>query len=174
MRGTVYIKIILATMIALSMTFAMVACAGATTPAQPMSAHLWVDGLPQGELILVTVANHTQLNYVGGQGRYDFTIAGQPGEIIRVTVGGKEVRSFTYEPGAPAYLSLAYSSGNVTASTYQPGDPMPTPHAVPTIAPEPVTERTGVSLNGTWVVLIAFTMAIVAVGCAMTLRRKTK
>ncbi len=174
MRSNTYLKIVLSTIIALSAAFAFVAGAGAATPVQSMSAHLWVDGLPQGEIIAVTVANHSQLNYVGGQGRYDFQIAGQPGENMHITVGGKDVQTFTFEPGAPVYVSLVYFGGNVSASTYHPGDPMPTPYDFPTIAPEPVTEHTGPGLDSSWVIVVALLMAIVVVGCFLTIRRKIK
>jgi hypothetical protein len=144
----------------------------ASSPAQAMSAHLWINGLPDGQLVAVTVAGHAQLNYYGGQGRYDFPVTGQPGEIIRVLADGKEVQSFTFEPGNAVYLNLAYADGAVTASPYDPSVPMPTPYKLTTIAPEPQTEHTGIGLNGSWIFVMATMMSLIVVGCFATVRRK--
>ncbi len=174
MRSITSVKIVLLTIITLSAACVFVAGAGAATPAQFMPAHLWIDGLPQDELIVVTVANHSTLNYFGGQGRYDFEIYGQPGELIQILVDGTEIQSFAYEPGAPAYISLANFGGYVTASTYHPGDPIPTTRINPTIPPGPTSERTGFNLDSSWVIVLAIMMALVVVGCVATVRRKTK
>jgi hypothetical protein len=152
--------------------YGSMACATAASPAQDMSAHLWINGLPDGQLVLVTVAGHAQLNYYGGQGRYDFPLAGQPGETIHVLAGGKEVQTFSFEPGAAAYLDLTYADGAVTSSPYDPGTPMPAPYTSSIIAPEPQTEHTAISLDGNWIFVLAIVMSLVVVGCVGTVRRK--
>ena len=149
-----------------------ISTAAAATPVSDMSAHLWINGLSQGELVLVTVADHVQLNYIGGQGRYDFPITGQPGELVRVLAGGREVQSFTFAAGAPVYLNLTYADGVITSSPYDPSVPMPAPYSAPTAVPAPETERTGIDLSGSWVSVIAIMMSLVVVGCFATIRRK--
>jgi hypothetical protein len=172
MGSRIYCKIILLALALLLIDCGLVADAAAASPGRAMSAHLWINGLPQGQLVSVTVADHSQHNYYGGQGRYDFPIAGKPDEIIRVLADGKEVQSFAFESGAVVYLNLTYADGTVTASPYDPGVPMPTPYPLPTIAPEPETEHTGISLDGTWIFVMAAMLSLVIVGCFATVRRK--
>jgi hypothetical protein len=172
MRSIISGKIVLMSIIVLLIGNGCISAAVAAAPGPAMSAHLWINGLPQGQLIVVTVADHMQLNYVGGQGRYDFSIAGQPGETIRVLAGGREVQSFAFDAGAPAYLDLTYADGAITAGTYDPGVPMPMPYESPSIAPAPETEHTGIDLSGSWVFVIAIIMSLVVVGCFATVRRK--
>jgi hypothetical protein len=174
MRNFRYTKIVLLTIIALLAACACISNAGAATPATSMSAHLWVNGLPQGQLIVVTVADHVQINYVGGQGRYDFPIAGTPGEVIQVSADGKLVQSFAYNAGVSTYLNWTYEDGAITAYAYNAGDPMPTPYAVPTLTPEPRTEHTSIGLDGTWIIAVSAMLSLVFVGCVATVRRKIK
>jgi hypothetical protein len=159
-------------LVVLLIGYCSVTCAAAASPGQVMSACLWINGLPQGQLVAVTVAGHAQLNYYGGQGLYDFSIAGQPGETIRVLADGKEVQSFAFEPGTTAYLDLSYADGVLTALPYDASVPLPTPYALPAIVAKPETEHTGISLGGTWIIVMAIMMSLVVVGCFATIRRK--
>jgi len=152
--------------------YGTMACATAATPAQAMSAHLWINGLPDGQLVRVTVAGHAQLNYYGGQGRYDFPIAGQPGETIDVLADGKAVQSFAFEPGTAAYLDLTYADGAVTASSYDPAAPLPSAYMTAGNVPEPQTEHTALSLDGNWMIVLAIVLSLVVVGSFATIRRK--
>ena len=172
MGSRIYCKIIILALAVLLIGCGLVADAAAASPDRAMSAHLWTNGLPQGQLVSVTVADHSQLNYYGGQGRYDFAIAGNPGEIIRVLADGTEVQSFAFESGTAVSLNLTYADGAVTASPYDPGVPMPAPYPLPTIAPEPETEHTGISLDGSWIIVMAAMLSLVIVGCFATVRRK--
>jgi hypothetical protein len=146
--------------------------AEAAAPDQTMSAHLWINGLPDGQIVTVLLPGHAQLSYYGGEGRYDFSIAGQQGETIQVLADGREVQGFAFEPGAPVCLCLEYADGMVSSLPYDPGMPMPTPYALSTIAPEPQTEHTSLSLGGSWILVIATMMSLVVVGCFATIRRK--
>jgi hypothetical protein len=159
-------------LVALVIGFSCVSNAAAASPAQAMSAHLYINGLPEGQLVSVTVAGHAQLNYYGGQGRYDFPIAGQPGETIRVLADGKEVQTLTFEPGNAVYLNLVYADGAVNAVPYDPRVPMPAPYTLPNIASEPQTEHTGIGLDGSWIFVMATMMSLIVVGCFATVRRK--
>jgi hypothetical protein len=172
MRNNIYCKIILLALAVLLIGYGCVADAAAVSPAGAMSAHLWINGLSQGQFVPVTVAGHSQLHYYGGQGRYDFLIAGIPGEIIRVLADGKEVQSFAFDAGTAVYLNLRYADGTVTASPYDSSAPMPTPYTLPTIALEPETEHTGIGLDGSWIFLLAALLSLVIVGCFATVRRK--
>ncbi len=172
MKAKFSVRLALSLLVALVIGFGCISDAAAASPAQAMSAHLYINGLPDGQLVTVTVAGHAQLNYYGGQGRYDFPIAGQPGETIRVLADGKEVQSFTFEPGNAVYLNLAYADGAVSAVPYDPSVPMPTPYTISTIAPEPQTEHTGIGLDGSWIFVMATMMSLIVVGCFATVRRK--
>jgi hypothetical protein len=152
--------------------YSCVSEAAAASSGTAMSAHLWINDLPQGQLVSVTVAGHSQLNYFGGQGRYDFPITGNPDETIQVLADGKEVQSFAFEPGTAVYLNLTYADGAVTSSPYDSSVPMPAPYQLTTIAPEPETEHTGIGLDGSWIYVMATMLSLVIVGCFATVRRK--
>jgi hypothetical protein len=172
MRSNLSVKLALLITAALLIGYGCISDTVAASPAQAMPAHLWINDLPAGQLVSVTVADHVQLNYYGGQGRYDFPIAGQPGETIHVLADGKEVQIFTFETGNAVYLNLAYADGTVTALPYDPSVPMPTPYSLTTIAPEPQTEHTGIGLDGSWIFVMATLMSLIVVGCFATVRRK--
>jgi hypothetical protein len=172
MRSKIYHNFLLLALAVLLIGYGCAADAAAASPDRAMSAHLWINDLPHGQLVSVTVADHLQLNYYGGQGRYDFTIAGTPDEIIRVLADGKEVQSFAFESGTAVYLNLTYADGAVTASPYDSSVPIPAPYSLSTIAPEPETEHTGISLDGSWIFVMATMLSLVIVGCFATVRRK--
>ncbi len=168
MRGILSVKFATISVALLLFGCSCISTAAAATPGQAMPAFLWINGLPQGEQVVVTVAGHVQLDYVGGQGRCDFSIAGQPGELIRVLAGGREVQIFTFAADAPAYLNLTYADGVITSGPYDPSVPMPTPRSAAASAPGPETERTRIGAFNSIFTIMAIVMAPVVVGiCAI-------
>jgi hypothetical protein len=146
--------------------------AAAATPENAMSAHLWITGLPDQQMVVVTLEGHAQICYFGSEGRYDFPLDGQQGETIRVLADGKEVQTLVYEPGANLYISLAYADGTLTAVPYEQGMPLPAHYTKPTIAPEPQAEHTSIGLSGPWIFVMAIMLSLIVVGCFATIRRK--